>query len=442
MEINEALEFFNIRYLMPYQEMVIRNIAEAFERKERNNLITVLPTGAGKSLCFMLPSFITEHYSIITYPLNALISDQERRYKEASIPVSVINGSLERKEKDKELERLKKKESRILLTNIESLLSMYMRDDILFMKGETELFVLDEAHTIVTWGESFRTSLKEVKTIISYLKPHQVLSFTATLDNERKEKLQNLVYEEKASYLKASSDRKNIYYHSIFTDSKKADMEEIIKDKDMRPALIFCSSRKECKELYLAFSSSYECWYYHAGLDKEDKNKIEKEFFNSENGILFSTNAYGMGVDKKNIRCVIHMKVPEDALSFLQESGRAGRDGKLSHSFVLVSPGDGGISSVFLSSGCIRRKLLFLMGEKSRNNCLLCDRCNKIKKRSIVDSTLLYLVRKRRFLYSKDTLIFNARLIRLKRCEYEEIENAFKRLLKEGSIRSFFSRLY
>ncbi|HIV99146.1 MAG TPA: DEAD/DEAH box helicase family protein [Candidatus Ornithospirochaeta avicola] len=442
MEIDEALEFFKIRYLMPYQEMVIRNIIEAFDKNERNNLITVLPTGAGKSLCFMLPSFITKHYSIVIYPLNALISDQERRYKEASMPVSVINGSLKREEKDKELERLKKKESRILLTNIESLLSMYMRDDILFMKGETELFVLDEAHTIVTWGESFRTKLKEVKTIISYIKPHQVLSFTATLDKERKEKLQNLIYDNKASYLHASSDRKNIYYHSIFTDSKKADMEEIIKDRDMRPALIFCSSRKECKELYLAFSSSYECWYYHAGLDKENKTRIEKEFFNSENGILFSTNAYGMGVDKKNIRCVIHMKAPEDALSFLQESGRAGRDGKLSHSFVLASPEDGGISSAFTSSGCIRRKLLLLMGEERNSNCLLCDKCNKIKRLSIIDSTLLHFVKKRKFLYSKDSLIFNAKLGRLKRCEYEEIENALNRLLKEGSIRSFFSRLY
>ena len=184
--VNEMLrKRFGICYMMPYQELVIRRILEDSRRKEKSGSITIFPTGGGKSLCFMLPSLLMfPRYSVIIYPLLSLMNDQKRRFDEMDVQAVLIRGGLERTERAKRIRELKERKANILITNVESLYLMFLRDELNFLKGETELFVLDEAHTVISWGESFRSSYRNLGAIIAEISPHQILSFSATIDRK------------------------------------------------------------------------------------------------------------------------------------------------------------------------------------------------------------------------------------------------------------------
>ena len=324
-------ESFHMSYLLPAQRAVITRIMENSLRKEESDSITIMPTGMGKSLCFMLPALMLHpRYTILTYPLLSLMNDQAKRLAEAHIPYALIKGGMEAKERQREIERLKRDEASILITNAESLIILIKRSMLDFLVGNIELFVIDEAHTAVTWAESFRPALKEIRGISEYLRPHQRLCFSATCDSAILAGLKrDILANSDALVLRLSSDRPNIFYAALRSLSRKRDIGKILQSEERRPALVFCSYRSETEEYYQYFKDSFPSFYYHAGLERERKEEIEKLFHASDKAILFATNAYGMGVDKKDIRTVIHLHAPEDAASFLQESGRGGRSVRL-----------------------------------------------------------------------------------------------------------------
>lgn len=436
-------EIFNIDYLMPYQEMVVLRILENAGRKENTCSLTILPTGSGKSLIFMLPSVMLDGYTILTYPLLSLMNDQRRRFEEAGIPVELISGQVTGEERTKALGNLREGKSNILISNPETLAGLLNKGCLDFLSGRLELFVVDEVHTLPTWGHSFRSSLLMLPGMIERMNPHQRLFFSATLDSSALKELRNM-FGEDMEMLRLSSDRENIYYRVVRSLNKKKDIRSILEKEDRRPALVFCSYRRECEDLQEYFSRYFETLSYHAGLPDDVKKRTEKIFQDSSRAVLFATNAYGMGVDKKNIRCVIHLRPSEDALSFLQESGRGGRDGRPCESFTLVYPEDkGGLKKLFLSPTCIRRSLLELMGEdRTEDYCLLCDYCQSSYMESVNERHILRLVEVAPLFFSRRSLTLLLRLDpAFSGWKKREIEKAVANLIEFGKIGTFLSRL-
>lgn len=445
--VNEMLrKRFGICYMMPYQELVIRRILEDSRRKEKSGSITIFPTGGGKSLCFMLPSLLMfPRYSVIIYPLLSLMNDQKRRFDEMEVQAVLIRGGLERTERAKRIRELKERKANILITNVESLYLMFLRDELNFLKGETELFVLDEAHTVISWGESFRSSYRNLGTIIAEISPHQILSFSATIDRKIERRLRDVLYSgmPDITVLRLSCDRENIFYHSVFSLSKLQDILFILKEDRSRPALVFAKYRSETKETYLKIREYFPSFYYHAGLEKEEKEKIEKAFAISRDGVMIATNAYGMGVDKKDIRTVIHLHIPEDALSFLQEAGRGGRDNGMMDEYVLIYPEEESVmKNIFISRKCMRKSLLSLMGEKREEE--RCQSCSACTGEDVTGQGWKEIRSALRipFLHTEKTLELFLKSSKLKSWKMDEIISAVRRARKWEIFSSFYGRLF
>ena len=432
---------FHLSYLMPHQELVVTRILECVEKEERTGSITILPTGAGKSLIFMLPSFIIEdRYEILVYPLLALMHDQKRRFEESGINATLLSGGMSREEKRQALSELRSMKSHIIITNPEMLTVMVPRHQLDFLIGRIELMVLDEAHTLIAWGESFREKMLELPDMIEYLHPHQTCLFTATMSSEIERKTRRLFFRDREPImLRVSADRSNIYYKVIHTINRERDLDRLLKRQELRPTLVFCNYRSETEEMYRRYKDSHECYYYHAGLEKEEKSRIENTFLHSENGILFSTNAYGMGVNKNGIRCVIHLHTPSDALSYLQETGRAGRDGKPSTAILLSSSLEHmGLEDVFTCRTCIRNALLRKLGEEIRETgCTLCDACMHTEEKAVGERTIMNLITFLPFVFTRQSLIKTLRIVRTGETMHwtrKELEDALAALFRQGKI--------
>jgi ATP-dependent DNA helicase RecQ len=306
--------------------------------------------------------------------------DQIRRLDEVSIPYICIQGGQSHQERNLLLEKLKNKEARILVTNAECLSLPALINTL--AQITISLLVLDEAHTIISWGEGFRPALAAVGPIIQHLPVRQVLCFTATADERVLQGLNRLIFPiTKPHLIHASSNRTNITYHVIRTLSKNQSIAGLLSQGNLLPALVFCSTRKltETSAHRLLYAlPNLAVRYYHAGLTKDERRYLEKWFNETENGVLFATKAFGMGIDVKGIRCVIHHDLSEDVLSFLQESGRAGRDGKPALSISLLDGREkpSPLASILQSTEhCFRKGLLEAMNEPFEY-CSGCDVCN------------------------------------------------------------------
>ncbi|MGE4453519.1 MAG: RecQ family ATP-dependent DNA helicase [Sphaerochaeta sp.] len=395
---------FHLTSLYPFQQLVIQRIVED-DRQENDHrgTLVVLPTGGGKSLCFMLPSILVEGITILVYPLLSLMHDQTRRLDEVGIPYICIHGGQSQEERSSLLGLLNHGQVKVLVTNAECLILPQVFSAL--ANQTISLLVLDEAHTIVSWGEGFRPALAQVGTIVYHLPVRQVLCFTATADAKVLSGLDRLIFQGKAFHIiHASSNRTNITYHVMRTISKRQSIASLLKPGVLLPTLIFCATRvlTEVSAKRLTFLCPHlSVRYYHAGLTKEERQHLEHWFSESPKGVLFATKAFGMGVDVKGVRCVIHHDLSEDVLSFLQESGRAGRDGKPALSITLL---DGTEKQSLLLSilrsrdTCFRNGLMQAMNE-DLDYCGGCDICNgtlhtkRQGAKAIITSVLLHPLR-------------------------------------------------
>ncbi|MCL2480315.1 MAG: RecQ family ATP-dependent DNA helicase [Spirochaetaceae bacterium] len=405
-----ANNVFGIKYLFPYQRLVISNILSSASVDENSDSVSrqivILPTGYGKSLCYMLPAVILEKPTIVLSPLLSLIKDQSRRLENAGISFSVLAGFLDKEEKQKSIDNIKTGKSKILLTNPESL-SLFL-DSFKPMENVTangssasasyiSHLVIDEAHTLPEWGETFRSALLKIKEIIGIIKPDCVTAFTATATPLILKKIQNHIFgDEQINLIVGNPDRPNLFYRVIQTLSIDRETYSIAK-KSKKPLLVFCRSRTDT-EMTARFLrralESKDIFFYHAGLEKEEKNNIEKWFFPSKTGILVATCAYGMGIDKPDIRTVIHRNTPQSVEAYLQEAGRGGRDGEISEAILLFDAAEKREKSKFHQEKndssrmaqmidyaennltCRRHKLLSYFTDEIPV-CSGCDICNK-----------------------------------------------------------------
>jgi ATP-dependent DNA helicase RecQ len=338
----KAKEIFGVFYLYPFQRLAVHNILRACgPRNEEDpppgDQIILLPTGAGKSLCFQLPAAILSGLTVVVYPLLSLMADQKRRLDGAGVASRLLRGGQEKAEREEIWADLASGRVKLLIANPEVLGVA----EVLRRCASLRIthLVIDEAHCIAEWGESFRPAYLELGRIREALAPRATTAFTATASPPILEGIiQHLFGGVKPHIISGNPDRPNISYRVLPVLSKDEALASLLRT-GARPALVFSSSRPgtEMTARYLRRRlGEREIFFYHAGLAREEKKEIEKWFFSSGNGILAATCAYGMGVDKADIRTVIHRDIPASVEAYLQESGRAGRDGKQSFAILLT----------------------------------------------------------------------------------------------------------
>jgi ATP-dependent DNA helicase RecQ len=346
---------FGLSYLFPYQRLVITNILEAAtaknddfsDRETCGKQIVILPTGAGKSLCFQLPAMLMEGITLVIYPILSLMADQQRRLNERNFSPVIIRGGQNKKERDEIWQKLENGEAKFIIANPEVLLTPNVKQRLENIK--ITHVVIDEAHTVSEWGESFRPSYLEIGSIIDSIKPPLVTAFTATASTPVLEKIQKYIFGDlQAAQIVGNPDRPNISYSTKGCINRDLAVRDLLITNS-RPAIVFCSSRPGTEKLAHYLRNELEEmgleWYkeirfYHAGLDREEKTALEKWLLHNTEAVLCSTCAFGMGVDKADVRTVIHRDCAPSVEAYLQESGRAGRDGKQSKAILLWGPDD------------------------------------------------------------------------------------------------------
>ncbi|MCQ2586714.1 MAG: RecQ family ATP-dependent DNA helicase [Treponema sp.] len=403
-------ENFGIKYLYPWQRMVISNILEAYNyqkiydqssEKEKIELdkenkdsfckgrqIILLPTGAGKSLCFQVPALVFNSPTLVIYPLLALMTDQQRRMEEGSLGCVLFRGGQTKEIRNENFEKLKNG-AKIIIANPEilqnkSLLNKLKEFNIVHL-------AIDEAHCVSEWGDSFRPAYLTLSNVIKELNPPVISAFTATASPSVLSRISEILFNGEAHVVRSESDRQNIHYFVKRAAVKKKEALFLSKT-EKKPMIIFCGTRNNaedmCRELNLFYGKNIS-QFYHAGLERDEKESVEKWFYNSKDGILCATCAYGMGVDKKDIKTVIHIEPSETAEAYIQEAGRGGRDGSIAKAILIWSIEDSlkyadfpensrqaAMKQFAETNDCRRQVLLDSLGAE-KAVCSGCDLCNK-----------------------------------------------------------------
>jgi len=396
--IKAVKDLFGLSYLFPYQRLVITNILEAAraagikvywpadeeldsvaqfgdDRESSGRQIVILPTGAGKSLCFQLPAMLMKGPTLVIYPILGLMADQERRLAERGFSPVVLRGGQTKEERDAIWEKLRSGASRFIIANPEVLLT----PPVLARLNEIKIIhiVIDEAHVVSEWGETFRPSYLEIGKIIEAAAAPMITAFTATAGVSVLSKIEKFIFGDSgARLIVGNPDRKNISYAARGCILRNLAVRDLILE-NQRPAIVFCSSRPGTERLARYLRNEMmernipwqrEIKFYHAGLSREEKKETEGWFLHNGEAVLVATCAFGLGIDKADIRTVIHRDCPPSVEAYLQESGRAGRDGIESKAIFLWGPDDEkSLSRAMTDADSIRiKKLLFYVRDSGR----------------------------------------------------------------------------
>ena len=330
-------EIFGYNGFKPQQQEIIKRVLD-----KRGHSLGIMPTGGGKSLCFQIPALIQKNLTVVISPLIALMKDQiDNLVKKGTNTAFFVNSSISEDTKDRILRLVEKNKMKLLYLAPESLKSEKVLD--VLKKVEIDLFVIDEAHCISTWGHNFRPDYLRLPEIIKELKVPQILSLTATATREVEKDIQKQL-KIKCKVFKASFDRPNLFMAVVPLEpnvKKEQFLVQLLKKSLKGPTIVFASYRKTTTNLsYLLEAEGIKSVHYHAGLDREERERIQDQFISGECNVIVATIAFGMGIDKANIRNIIHYNLPQSVESYYQEIGRAGRDGDLSNCVVLFTKSD------------------------------------------------------------------------------------------------------
>lgn len=341
MELERHLEkLFGYSNFRPGQKEIIETILN------RQNVLAILPTGAGKSICYQLPALISERFSIVVSPLIALMKDQVDSIKINPNPAAFINSAMSFKESEETLRNISFGKIKILYLAPEKLENRQFAERI---KSLNPNFIfIDEAHCISEWGHNFRPGYTKIKEFTDYLGVKNISAFTATATPEvAKDIVEQLGLVEPKIFVRGF-ERDNISINIIKTKKKKENCLQILAEHGT-PAIVYTSSRKRAEAISeFLLMNKIKSTYYHAGLLPEVRKKVQEDFINNKTSVICATNAFGMGIDKGDIRLVLHYNAPGSIENYYQEIGRAGRDGKPSHAYLLYDDSDMDIHKYFI----------------------------------------------------------------------------------------------
>ncbi|MCT4664380.1 MAG: DNA helicase RecQ [Flavobacteriales bacterium] len=382
------------------QEEIIQTVLS------KNDALVLMPTGGGKSICYQLPSVIMEGMSIVVSPLIALMKDQVDALVRNGIEARYLNSSLTEKEQNEIYQEIDQGKIKILYVSPEKLLSQEF-----FMYAKSlpiSLFAIDEAHCVSAWGHDFRPEYKDLALLKKHFPSAPVIALTATADPTTKSDILEFLKLEKARVFESSFDRPNIY---LSVKSGRNRVKQILQFLEERPnscGIIYCTSRNSTEKMAQKLrDAGLKAMPYHAGLSTELRSDIQQKFLRDEIPIVCATIAFGMGIDKPNVRWVIHYNLPKSMENYYQEIGRAGRDGAPSDTLLFYSYADVLQLRKFAENTnneeillaklqrmldygeatiCRRRILLNYFGEIVEKNCGNCDVCQSPPK--LTDTTL------------------------------------------------------
>lgn len=385
------------------------NIITSIINKE--DVLAIMPTGGGKSICYQVPALCLEGITIVISPLISLMKDQVDALKTMGVKARLINSSLSNSEYNEALEEIENDECKIIYIAPERLDSM---DFVNIIRGKNiSQVAIDEAHCVSQWGHDFRVSYKKIPYFINRLDKRPIVTaFTATASNEVREDIINILNLHNPAVYITGFDRENLSINIVKSSSKNKYTLDYVENHKNESGIIYASTRKEVETIYEGLlKRNYSVAKYHAGLSNEARKEYQENFINDDIKIMVATNAFGMGIDKPNIRWVLHYNMPQSIENYYQEIGRAGRDGEDSECVLLFSPGDvhtqkylvevgienperkrvqykklQQIVDLVYSNTCYRKNILNYFGEIFLEDCNNCSNC--LNEGEVVDKTL------------------------------------------------------
>lgn len=314
------------------QEEIITSILE------KRNTIALLPTGGGKSICFQVPALLTDGICIVVSPIISLIKDQVDSLRNKGIKATTIYAGTPQDEIITLFDNLKYGGYKFLYVSPERLSSHFIKEKI--KELSVSFIAVDEAHCISEWGHDFRPSYRQISALKELHPNVHYVALTATATPQVLEDISENLNIENAAVFKKSFFRKNLGYQILYAEDKLTRLLQVFQ-KHIKPSIIYVRSRKRTREIATFLNANHiKATYYHGGLSSKEKEDAFNLWMSEKNQVMVATNAFGMGIDKSNVATVVHLDLPYSIENYVQEAGRAGRNGEHANSFILQNKND------------------------------------------------------------------------------------------------------